>query len=155
MEKILVVMDPQKPLFFAGIHALNLAKRINAKVYFLLVFPPKEPGKPAEDSNEAAVKQKVKTLLEEARSDGLTVDYYLAYGNYESELVSFVQENKITLLVVESSSERGESRELFREFLDKLRHRINCRIEVVNEKPENLGRKEDNSVAPVFTNRGK
>ena len=79
----------------------------------------------------------------------------MAYGNYESELVSFVQENKITLLVVESSSERGESRELFREFLDKLRHRINCRIEVVNEKPENLGRKEDNSVAPVFTNRGK
>lgn len=155
MEKILVVMDPQRPHFFAGIHALNLAKRIKAKVFFLLVFPTEKPGKSIEPSNATAVKQKVRILLEEARSEGLTVDYYLAYGNYESELVSFVQENKITLLVVESSAERSESKDIFREFLDKLRHRINCRIEVVNEKPENLGRKEYNSVAPVFTNRGK
>ena len=38
MEKILVAMDPVRTNFYACIHALNLAKRIKAKVLFLLVF---------------------------------------------------------------------------------------------------------------------
>lgn len=138
MEKILAAMDPVQSHLFAGLHALNLAKRISAKVLFLLVFPvsANQPGKADGNNDEAVVKKKVEALLDEARSDGITVDYYLAYGNYESELVSFVQENKVTLLIVESPLGRGDSREASREFLDKLRHRINCRIEVVNQKPE-------------------
>lgn len=144
MERILVAMDPVQTNFFAGIHALNLAKRIRAKVHFLLVFPAhhEQPSNPGEKSNHLIVKKRVEALIEEARSDGITIDYYLAHGDYESELVSFVQENDITLLVIECPAGHGGAAEGCRELLDKLRHRINCRIEVVNEKPENSERKE-------------
>lgn len=144
MEKILVAMDPLRPHFFAGIHALNLAKRISAKVSFLLVFPP--PIYPDVDrthrENQASVKKNAQALIEEARSEGLAVDYYTTYGNYENELVTFVQENKVTLLIVESTDGQGESTDIHKHFLNKLRHRINCRIEVVIKKPNHPERKE-------------
>lgn len=143
MEKILVAMDPARPHVSAGVHALNLVKRINAKVFFLLVFPsPSKSVKTAEKKKEAAVKKSAQALIEEARSDGVTVDYYLTYGDYESELVSFVQEKKITLLIVECPAGQGDSPEASKDLLDKLRHRINCRIEVVNKKTETMERKE-------------
>jgi hypothetical protein len=88
------------------------------------------------------VKKNVQALIEEARSEGLTVDYYTAYGNYENELVDFVQENKVTLLIVESPDGQSDSTEMPKNFLNKLRHRINCRIEVVNKKPNQPERKE-------------
>lgn len=144
MQRILVAMDLVRTHTLAGIHALSLAKRINAKVLFLLVLPlrDKHPGTPAEKSKETAVKKSIDARIEEARADGLTVDYYLTYGDYESELMSFVQENNITLLVVECPTGRDPEANSCRDFLDKLRHRINCRIEVVNVKPETDERKE-------------
>jgi nucleotide-binding universal stress UspA family protein len=144
MERILVAMDPLHTHLFAGIHALNLAKRINARVSFLLVFPGStmQSSNPTENENAFAVKKNVEALIEEARSDGITVDYYAASGNYENELVNFVHENRVSLLVVESAAGQGDSGEAARHFLDRLRHRIDCRIEVVNEKPKTPKRKE-------------
>lgn len=144
MEKILVAMGPAHPHVFAGIHALNLAKRINAKVLFLMVFAPPSGSSAtsAEQKDAAAVKKSAQALIEQARSEGLNVDYYLTYGDYESQLVSFVHENKVSLLIVECPVGQGDSAEAARDLLDKLRHRINCRIEVVNEKPETPERKE-------------
>jgi nucleotide-binding universal stress UspA family protein len=144
MEKILVAMDSARSHLLAAIHALSLAKRIKAKVLFLLIFPspPGGLGQPAGNKNEIASKKRVEALIEEARADGVAIDYYLAYGDYESELLSFVQENRVTLLVIESTAGSGHVPEATKEFIDKLRHRINCRIEVVNEKQESLQRKE-------------
>lgn len=143
MEKILVAMDPVRTHLFAGNHALHLAKRINAKVHFLLILPDSPPpGSVKHNSNESAVKKKVDAVIEEARSEGIKVDYYMTYGDYESELVSFIQENNITLLVLEYPYLHSDASEGYKDFLDKLRHRIDCRIEVVNVKPETSERKE-------------
>lgn len=144
MEKILVAMDSLRPHSFAGIHALNLAKRISATVSFLLIFPaaPDSAGSRTEKDNQAFVKKNVHALLEQARSEGIAVDYYFAYGNYENELVNFVQEKNVTLLIVENTDSQSESTAVPRKFLNKLRHRINCRIEVVHKKPNHPERKE-------------
>ena len=144
MEKILVTMNPAQTRIFAGIHALNLAKRINAKVIFLLVSPAgsERSQHPLGSRREAALKKRVEVLIDDARSDGVAVDYYAASGDYEGELIRFVQENKVTLLVVETPAGPPETVDTFRRFLNKLRHRINCRIEVVNEKPKTPERKE-------------
>ena len=157
MEKILVAMDPVKTKFHACTHALNLAKRINAKVLFLLVFsmPAREIKNFLKEEIAAPVKRKLDSFIEEGRSDGIEVDYYLVYGNFENEIVSFIQENRITLLVVESPVEGGQLAEDFKFFLEKIRHRINCRIEVVHEKSLKMERKEDSSVAPLPTNSRK
>jgi hypothetical protein len=157
MEKILVAMDPVKTKFHACTHALNLARRIKAKVLFLLVFsmPAREIKNFLKEEIAAPVKRRLDSFIEEGRSDGIEVDYYLVYGDFENEIVSFIQENRITLLVVEYPAEGGQLAEDFKFFLEKIRHRINCRIEVVHEKPVIIERKEDSSVAPLPTNSGK
>ena len=157
MERILVAMDPVKTKFNACTHALNLAKRIKAKVLFLLVFsmPSREIKKFLKEEIAAPVKRRLDSFIEEGRSDGIEVDYYLVYGNFENEIVSFIQENRITLLVVEPPQVGEQLNEGFKLFLEKIQHRINCRIEVVNEKPVKMERKEDSSVVSLPTNSGK
>jgi nucleotide-binding universal stress UspA family protein len=136
MEKILVGLDPGKTSLWAAVHALNLSKRIYARLYFLLVIDPAAKG-----SNEslirqveASMKSKLESLIEEGISGGIPVDYYITYGQYDNELVKFVKENKITMLVVGSPTPQDGRLEDFDNLLEKIRHRIDCRIEVVHEK---------------------
>lgn len=136
MERILVGMDPEGNSVWAGIHALNLAKRINAKVTFLLVI---EPGTDERKENlrkeqETSMMKRLGALVEQGRSEGIKVDSFVIYGAYDKELVRFIKENKITMLVVGLPSDPKGSSGQFADLLEKVRHRIDCRIEVVNQK---------------------
>lgn len=137
MEKILVGMDASAITLGAPIHAINLGKRIKAKVYILLVVNPSTASNRniLQEEMEAAARKRIETLIDEGRSEGVVVDYYITYGTYEGELVRFIEENEITLLVVGFPSggkwgKAGESDDV----LENIRHRINCRIEVVHER---------------------
>jgi nucleotide-binding universal stress UspA family protein len=139
MEKILVGMDASAITLWAPIHAINLGKRIKAKVYILLVISPGTASnlRDLQEEMEAAARKKVEALIDEGRSEGVVVDYYITYGTYEGELIKFIEENEITLLVVGFPpggewSSMGESVDV----LENIRHRINCRIEVVHERAE-------------------
>jgi len=136
MEKILVGLDPGKTSLWAAVHALNLSKRINARLYFLLVIDPavKDLDESLIRQVEASMKSNLESLIEEGISDGIPVDYYITYGQYDNELVKFVKENKITMLVVGSPTPQDGRLEDFDDLLEKIRHRIDCRIEVVHEK---------------------
>lgn len=137
MEKILVGMDASAITLWAPIHAINLGKRIKAKVYILLVISPGTASnlRNLQEEMEAAARKKVEALIDEGRSEGVVVDYYITHGTYEGELIKFIEENEITLLVVGFPpggewSRMGESVNV----LENIRHRINCRIEVVHER---------------------
>ena len=80
------------------------------------------------------MKSSLESLIEEGISDGIQVDYYITYGQYDNELVKFVKENKITMLVVGSPTSQDRRLGDFDDLLEKIRHRIDCRIEVVHEK---------------------
>jgi nucleotide-binding universal stress UspA family protein len=136
MENILAGMNPEPSSLWAGIHALNLAKRIKAHVSFLLVIPT-DRGKatsPPDRDVETAM-NKIQTLIDEGRADGVPLDYYQAHGDYAGELIRHIQQNRITLLVIASPGESDAQETDFKEFLDKLHHRLTCRIEVVHMKP--------------------
>lgn len=137
MEKILVGMDASAITLWAPIHAINLGKRIKAKVYILLVINPGTASnqKDLQEEMEAAARKRVEALIDEGRSEGVVVDYYITYGTYEGEIVRFIEENEITLLVVgfPSGGEWGNARESD-DVLENIRHRINCKIEVVHER---------------------
>jgi nucleotide-binding universal stress UspA family protein len=144
MEKILVGLDPGKTSLWAAVHALNLSKRIQAKLFFLLIIDPVADG--SEESLvrqvEADMKERLESLIQEGISDGIPVDYYITYGQYDNELVKFVRENKITMLVVESPTLQDRRHlEDFDDLLEKIRHRIDCRIEVVHEKTVKIANK--------------
>jgi nucleotide-binding universal stress UspA family protein len=122
MEKILVGLYPGKTSLWAAVHALNLSKRINARLYFLLVID--NAAKGSDESLMRHIEASMKSSLE----------YYITYGQYDNELVKFVKENKITMLVVGSPTSQDRRLEDFDDLLEKIRHRIDCRIEVVHEK---------------------
>jgi len=136
MEKILVGLYPGKTSLWAAVHALNLSKRINARIYLLLVLDPESKG--TEESLvrkvEASMKSNLESLIEKGISDGIRVNYYISYGQYDNELVKFVKQNKITMLVVGSPTPQDGCFEDFEDLIEKIRHRIDCRIEVVHEK---------------------
>jgi len=136
MEKILVGLDPGKTSLWAAVYALNLAKRIQARLYFLLVIDPTAKGSDESLMRqiEASMRASLESLIEDGISEGIPVDYYITYGQYENELVKFVKENRITMLVVGSPTPQDGYFEDFDDLLQKIRHRIDCRIEVVHEK---------------------
>lgn len=136
MERILVGMDPERTSRWAGVYALNLAKRIQAKVSFLLVIDPaaKRTDPAISNKAEASVKESLESLIEEGLSEGILVDYYIACGQYENELINFIKQNQISILVVGSPADQKACAGSFKNFLEKIRHRVDCRIEVVHEK---------------------
>ena len=136
MERILVGMAPENGSLWAGIHALNLAKRINARVSFLLVIDSETETGPqaADEQRKASMMKRLGTLIEQGRAEGIAVDYFIAHGKFDKELVQFIKDNKTTMLVVGLPLDPDVSSGNPREFIEKLRHRIHCRIEVVQEK---------------------
>jgi len=155
MEKILVGLYAGKTSLWAAVHALNLSKRINARLYFLLVIDSavKETDESLMRQIEASMKSSLESLIEEGISDGIPVDYYITYGQYDSELVKFVKEKKITMLVVGSPTPQEGRFDDFEDLLEKIRHRIDCRIEVVHKKTVKKQKKGADDVSPVLTDR--
>ncbi len=136
MEKILAGMTLESSSLWAGIHALNLAKRINAHVSFLLVTAQEQidPAEKDQESGDETVSG-IEALIDEGRAEGVVVNYYRACGDFAGELIHFVRQNKITLLVIASPGETDIHGVAFKDFLEKLHHRLNCRMEVVQMKP--------------------
>jgi nucleotide-binding universal stress UspA family protein len=157
MEKILVGLYPGKTSLWAAVHALNLSKRIKARLYFLLII---EPATKKSDESlirqvEASMKSSLESLIEEGISEGIPVDYYITYGQYDNELVKFARENKITMLVVGSPTSQERRFNDFENLIEKIRHRIDCRIEVVHKKTIKKQKKGNDNVSSVFTDRRK
>lgn len=136
MERILVGLDTAEGSLWSGIHALNLAKRIDAKVSFLLVIDTDiDRCKAAlQDQWKAHMTKSLGALIEQGRDEGIAVDYFVTYGKFDVEIVKFIRENRITMLVVGLPVDQKGSSGDFAARLEKVRHRIDCRIEVVHEK---------------------
>lgn len=136
MERILVGIDSQETDLAPGIHAVNLAKRIQAKVFFLLV---NQPGAQKPDSGKENLVSRLERLISHARSEGLPVEYFVSEGPFESETIRFIQENAVNLLVVGQPRNGGEtSQRKFHRTLENIRLRVDCRIEVVNQRDQSM-----------------
>ena len=135
MEKILVSMDARHGAWEAWSRAISLAKRIDARVYALLVYPfgAERGGDPSRE-NPGSVRHRFELLIELAKSEGIAVDYFISEGSYEEEVIKFADHNKISLMVAEPPE--GGGRHLEREFISfqKIRHRIRCRLELVSPR---------------------
>jgi nucleotide-binding universal stress UspA family protein len=158
MEKILVGLNHVSASFWAGLHALSLAKRIDARVCFLYVAEPSSPEDRTHHVCQDAPSDAAKRMdhfVEKARVEGIPVDCYVSEGDYESELIRFVHEKGITMLVLGAPEAHTAAPARFSAFLDRIRHRVDCRIEVLHEKTftRNQKRKENVHVAHVPTHR--
>lgn len=137
MNRILVAVEPAHGSVSAAVYALNLAQRIQAKVSFLLICASSGPTLCRRDGQEVLeVEEELKALLiDSRRSTGLQADIYVTHGSYENELINFVQENRITLLVIDfppPGLQEGAS--IFLDRMMRIKREINCRVVIVSEK---------------------
>ncbi len=162
MERILVSMNSQWGAWGAWSRAISLARRIDAKLYALLFMQSSEQtaGTAEKHTSAGGVRERLELLIELAKSEGVRIDYFISEGAYEEEVVRFVEQNRITLLVAESPEEENSSSE--REFaqISRIRHRITCRVELVSpRKTHNLSKGESGSheysTPSVSTDRGE
>jgi K+-sensing histidine kinase KdpD len=137
MEKILACLTHSPSSLWAGVHAMNLAKRINAHVTFLLFIDQKADGggekKRRQDLSKIILE--IESMISEGRADGIPVDYCQVQGDFATELINFAGQNKITLIVVASPVRHDIQDKGFSDFVEKLHHRLECRIEIVQMKP--------------------
>jgi K+-sensing histidine kinase KdpD len=138
MNRVLVAVEPKHPSVSAAVYAFNLAERIQAKIFFLMIdnhaATPAEAARHGE--GESAWQEELRSLLSSGNGrEGVRVGFYVASGPYESELVSFIRQNRISLLVVGfPAADQQEATGLFLERLMRIKQKINCRVVIVSEK---------------------
>ena len=124
MEHILVAVDQLHPQHEAIAHACSLAKRIQARLHVLFVHK-----KSCLVTNPA--RQRLELLVAYARTEGIHVEYTILEGGYEESIISFIQNNGITLFIHELEHTDMHSFERSFSVLKSVRHRISCRVETV------------------------
>jgi K+-sensing histidine kinase KdpD len=133
MEKILVAIDGKHGAWEALSHACSLARRIEVQLHVLLVVSPNRARLSRADRDvEDEIKKRLELLIEGAKGDGILINYFNAEGDYDDEVISFINHYRITLLIHETDG--GDIRPLSKELtasFRSLRHRIPCVIEVV------------------------
>ncbi|MBU4261298.1 MAG: universal stress protein [Proteobacteria bacterium] len=138
MNRILVAVETGHPSVSATVYALNLAQRIQAQISFLLIdhLGDEIDATEGEANDEFTVQKQLLSLISDSnRRDGVKVNFYVGNGSYETELINFVQQNKISLLIVgfpAPGQQEGAGR--FLERLMNIKQKINCRIMIVSEK---------------------
>lgn len=124
MEHILVAVDQLHPQHEAITHGCSLAKRIQARLHVLFVHK-----KSCVVTNP--VRQRLELLVAYARTKGIHVEYTILEGGYEESIISFIQNNGITLFIHELEHTNLRSFERSFSVLKSVRHRISCRVETV------------------------
>ena len=84
-------------------HAFSLAKRIPA-VIFVLKFEPA----PGEETQTIWLDETLSDLVNTARQAGLAVSYYTVQGGIEEEVIGFMRDKEIDLLVIGEEGEHLE-----------------------------------------------
>lgn len=135
MESILVAIDGKHGSWGALSRACALAQRMDVKLNVLLIVPStRHVLSHAEQQMEEDVRKRLGLHIEAAKSEGIRINYFLAEGSYDEEVIAFINNNKITLLVHELPE--GDARTTEKEYatLRTIRHRVSCRVEVVAPK---------------------
>lgn len=138
MERILIIMnDPLYPWEALG-RAVALAKRINARVFILRVLSPEENKNGAgEQDMKTSAGQRLENIIQKARADAIGIDYFVAEGDFEEEVIRFIECNKISILIVEPGSWETKNTENTGKGLGPIQeilYRISCRVELVSPK---------------------
>ncbi len=140
MERILVSMNCRSGSWGALSRAISLARRIDAKLCALLVLPHPVKGAGIEEhSVQCGTRERLELLIEIAKSEGARIDYFISEGNYEEEVIRFVEQNRITLLIAEYPDDGNPHSERDMSQIRTIQHRIACRVELVSpRKMQNL-----------------
>ncbi len=128
-------MGPRHGTWGALSRAVSLAKRIDARVYALLVLQPlTSPGNDGGAHAATELRQRIEFLIGLAKSEGISIDYFISEGNYEEEVIRFAEEKDLTLMVAEHPVRDQRNHDHDSTSFRRILHRITCRVEVVSPR---------------------
>ncbi len=137
MERILVSATDCFVPGEALSRAIYLAKRINAKVYVLLVLEDRHHRSTALKTESGLVdscRERLEVLIELGRRQGLDIDYFVINGDYQEEVIRFADRYQISLWVTEPVAVGLQEKHQESMAIERIRHRIGCRIEYVHPR---------------------
>jgi nucleotide-binding universal stress UspA family protein len=140
MERILVIMNDRHYPWEALGRAMSLAKRIGARVYILKIFPKgSHVLKVVDQDLRTTAGTRFENMIQTARAEQTGIEYFVTEGDFEEEVIRFVEQNKISILVVETGGLDGKDPEHPGKALGPLKeilYRISCRVELVSPKKQ-------------------
>lgn len=166
MERILVSIGTEYNSWEAWNRAILLAKRLGpeTKLFALLVLPDVDGFNAVSDKDARMIRERFKLQVELAKSENenIHIDCFITEGSFEEEVIRFAQNNRITLLVLESAEgcKRHNSAKGNLPSLRTIIHKIPCRVELVTplkykQKGKGEGIKNGISTASLPANSRK
>ena len=146
MERILVITDNRFYPWNALSRAVELAKRINAGVFILKVLCSEDQeDNVVEEDMKTSAGRRLENMIQAARTDLVRIEYLVTKGDFEEEVIRFVEGNKISILVVEQESleikmsgNQGKGSCPMKDIFS----RIPCKVELVSPKKSSIDNKK-------------
>ena len=113
--------------------AFSLAERTGTGVSVLLVYPDQAQAHHL-IKDEHPVREKLDLIIRNLKSKNISPSIYMAEGPYEEEVIRFVEEYGITHPIVEFVEENPKVDARTSKSINRIRHRVQCRMEVVQKK---------------------
>lgn len=137
MDNVLIAIDSSESSFWLAFHAVGLTRRVKANVAILMVVD-EELMRQSENRDDwiGLPERRLESLVAEETSGRERIAYYVAHGAFEQEVLQFVRENGVTVLVISkpTGKEPGRMRR-FLEMLERISKQTSCHIEVVQKVP--------------------
>ncbi len=133
MERILVSMEAHRVAWEALSRAFSLAERTGTGVSVLLVYSDQAQAHRLM-KEEHPVREKLELIIRNLKPENISPAIYMAEGPYEEEVIRFVEEYGITHLIVEFFEENPKADARSSKSINRIRHRVKCRMEVVQKK---------------------
>ncbi|MGE4291774.1 MAG: universal stress protein [Desulfovibrio sp.] len=134
MDNVLIALDSSESSFWLAFYAVGLTRRVKANVSILMVVDEELMNLSKDDDWIGLPERRLESLIAEEGSDQARIAYYVAHGSLEQEILHFVWENGITILVISRPSGRDPGRtRRFLEMLERINKQTNCHIEVVQK----------------------
>ena len=135
MERILVSMEAPRVAWEALIRAFSLAERTGKGVSVLLVYPDQaQTHHLVKEEHPVPVREKLELIIRNLKPENISPAIYMTEGPYEEEVIRFVEEYGITHLIIEFFEENPKVDARSSKSINRIRHRVKCRMEVVHKK---------------------
>jgi K+-sensing histidine kinase KdpD len=121
-RRILVPLGPQSKDLKGVYHALALAERMEAKILILQIENQKD-----ENGSNIWKERVLLDLVNTASQEGLAVSHHIAYGTMEKEILEFIKNESIELVVLGEEDQMAQS-------LIRIRTKVPFQIIQVKEK---------------------
>ena len=133
MERILVSMDTNRGAWKALSKATSLARRTGARIFVLLICTKQMPEYPLFREKAPLIGERLGLMMESAKSEGIWMEIFMAEGDYEEEVIRFVNGYGITHLILEAVEENPKSGTRCLKAINSIKHRVNCRVELIQK----------------------